>query len=221
MFYFHALTELYRQADVEVPVSMRGNLQTPFRSIPTPVPIQSVRLVIALKDYFTGKVEDAVVDHIRTGPPFIEQPHGSNLPSHTRYIAGPANTPIPWPRDVITEYQAEIADTVRLVVDEHTYDPSHLDLPLPETAGYELHSQKTKIKPVHSQEFAEKKMREDAEDQWKKRRRMTLPQQEYEARRLKAKGAQAPAQVSQETLDLIHETQAKNLNHQRAAAATN
>ena len=182
-----------------------------FRSMTLPLLLEDVRLVAPLKDQFTGQISDVIIDRIRTGAPFLEPPHGSDTPSHSRYVAGPDHIPIPWPKGSIEKFKAHKSDTTRIMVEENTYDPSYLDLPLPESAGNELHSKGDTKRRIFSQEVVEQKLKEDAEEQWKKRRRMLLPQQEFEERRLAEKNAQGPPQISQETLDIIREEQARTL----------
>jgi large subunit ribosomal protein L24 len=166
-----------------------------------------VRLVVASLDTMTGKVKDEVVQHLRGGEPIVDPPYGSNTPKHTRYI-GKTGTSIPWPKAQITEVLAEAADTLRIQVDEESFFPSVQHLTVPEGLIDELRSKYSRTRRVHTQDYIRQKMAEDAKEQWEKRRRMVLPQQEYWEYKAKQKSKLGGPTVTAETLDLIRNTQA-------------
>lgn len=187
----------------------------PFQATAVPLRIQDVRLVIPLWDHVTGEVKDTVVEEVRGGTPIVEPEYGSNRPTHTRYIAGPENIEIPWPEAEMTEHKAEAADTLRVHVDEMSYFLSLTHLPMPESVIDELRNKYSRSRNNHEQVYVQKKMREDAKEQWKNRRRMVLPQQEYWEHKAKQKDTQAQPEVTQETLELIREMQAASLGTSR------
>jgi large subunit ribosomal protein L24 len=185
--------------------------KAPYRSYTMPTPIDAVRLVVPLRDNVTGEIKDTIVEHLRSGAPFVSPEYGTNTPKHTRYIAGPENIPIPWPTGEVREFKAEAADTLRIHVDDISFSPSLLHLPLPESALDELRNKYSKTRRVHTIQYIQQKMKQDAEEQWKRGRRMVLPQQEYWERKARERVAQVKPEVTKETLDLIRHMQAVSL----------
>lgn len=185
----------------------QSNSKVPYQPFPMPISIQDVRLVVPLRDNATGKIKDTVVDHLRGGEPVVEREYGSDTPKHTRYIAGP-NTVIPWPKGEIVEMKAEAADTRRVDVDEESFSASLAYLPLPKSAVNELRSKYSRTRSVNTQEYVRQKMKEDAEEQWKEKRRMVLPKQEYWEHKAKQKEVHGRPEVTKETLDVIRDMQA-------------
>lgn len=182
----------------------------PYQAVPLPIHIRDVRLVAPLRDNITGKIKDTVVKHLRGGKPFVEPVYGTNTPKHTRYIAG-LDIPVPWPKDERKDFQAETADTLAVDVNYRSFSPSVLFLPLPDSVVDEIRNKYSWRRTGHTQEYVQQKIREDAEEQWKKRRRMLLPQQEYWERQAKQKEARGKPEVTKETTDLIRNMQAATL----------
>lgn len=195
------------------------NTLLPYQSFPLPIRIQDVRLVVPLQDAVTGTVKDTVIEHLRGGRPFIEPPHGSNTPKHTRYINGPDEIEIPWPKDKIPEFKTEAVDTLRMHVDDRSFLPSIYNVPLPESAVGEIRTKDSKIKQVQSQEYVQKQMRVDAKRHWKRGGRMVSPQQEFWEYKAKQEQAQGKPEVSAETSELIREMQATGLAEQSTSLA--
>ncbi len=187
------------------------DLKAPYLAYAIPLSIKDVRLVVPLRDK-SGNIKDTIIDHLRGGRPFIDRGHGSSTPKHTRYISG-LQIPIPWPKGDVLEMQAEAADTLRIAVDKRTFTASLDHYPLPVSASDELRNKYNRTRAQHTQEYVEQKMKDDAKEQWKKRRRMLLPQQEYWEHKAKQKEAQCESGMTQETWDLIREMQAVTLGN--------
>jgi large subunit ribosomal protein L24 len=167
-----------------------------------PILVKDVALVVPLRDKATGEVKDTVVKHLRGGPPFPEPAYGSATPRHTRYIAG-HNIPIPWPEDETPERKAEASDTLRIDVDDVSFSPTVNHIPMPEGLIDELRQKYSKTRKLHTEEYIQQKMKEDAEEQWKRRRRMVLPQQEYWEQKAKQKETLRKPEITTSTQDLI------------------
>lgn len=201
------------QVDIIIPPYMReqAGSQAPYLACPMPIPIQDVRLVVPLRDHATGKVKDTVVEHLEGGGPFREREYGSSKPKHRRWIAG-LNVTIPWPKSEVLQHQAKAADTLRIDVDVISFATSFQGLPLPNSALDEVRNKYSKTRSVHTPKYIQQKMKEDAEDQWKKRRRMVLPQQENWEWKAAQKKEQGKTKVTRETLDLIKDMRVVNLS---------
>lgn len=163
-----------------------------------------------MRNNVTGEIKDTVVRHLRGGKPFVEPAYGSNKPKHTRYIAG-LDIPIPWPKSEIPEFKNEAGDTLAVNVDNRSFSPSVLHLPLPDSAVDEIRNKYSRTRTGHTQEYVQQRMREDAEKQWLRKRRMLLPQQVYWEHQAKQKDARGKPEVTNETLQAIQEMQAASL----------
>jgi large subunit ribosomal protein L24 len=173
-----------------------------------PIPIWDVRLVVPLQDAFTGAVKDTVVEHLRGGEPFTEPPHGSSTPKHTRYISGPDEIEIPWPKPETMAFKAEAVDTLRIETDEVSFLPSIYNVPLPESAVSEIRSKDSRLRQVQSQEYIQKQMKVDAKRHWKRGGKMLSPRQEYWEQKARQKQAQGAPELTPETLKMIRDMQA-------------
>ena len=182
----------------------QANSEVPYRAFPQPIPVRDVRLVVPLRDDTTGEIKDTVVRHLRGGEPFFEPAYGSNMPKHTRYIAG-LDIIVPWPESEMIDRKAETADTLRIDVDDVTFSSSLHYVPMPVSLIDELRNKYSKTRLTHTQEYVQQKMKEGAEDQWKSRRRMLLPQQEYWELQTKQKEGQGKRRVTKKTLELIRD----------------
>jgi large subunit ribosomal protein L24 len=176
--------------------------------------MQDVRLVVPLRNEKTGKIKDTVVQHLRGGygpgrGPLSEQGHDSSMPKHIRYIAGVGH-PIPWPEVEEMEKSTKAADTQAEVVDALSVQVSLTEMPFPETLIDELRNKYSRTRSRHAPEYIQQKMKEDVEEEWRKRRRLVSPQQEYWERKAKQKEVQSNPQVTKETLHLIRDMQAAN-----------
>lgn len=188
----------------------QDNSKAPFRAFSVPLLIKDVRLVVPLRNNATGEIKDTVVKHLRGGPPFPEAAYLSKTPKHTRYIAG-LDIPVPWPKDEVPERKTEAADTLRVDVDDISFSATLNHIHMPVSVIDELRNKHSRTRKSHTQEYVQQKMKEDAEEHWKKRRRMLLPQQEYWEHKAKQKETQSKTGLTKETLDLIREVQAANL----------
>jgi large subunit ribosomal protein L24 len=192
------------------------NRKEKFVSNELPIPIDDIRLVVKMQDDRTGAISDVIVKHLRGGKPYTERPHGSTLPSHTRYIVG-LEMEIPWPEDELNEFSAEPSDTLRQQVEEATYIPTLIDNAIPEGVEDELRGKFTRGRGRHDFEWMRKKLEEDARATWEKSRKLLTPGEEYQEMVMKKKRAEGPPVVSEETLDIIRKMQAASLNSKHPA----
>jgi large subunit ribosomal protein L24 len=121
--------------------------------------------------------QDVLVKYLRGGAPHTEPAYGSNLPWHTRYIAG-EEIQIAWPEDEIEDYQQEDADTNRINSEQITFIPSYLEAPLPKGVEDELAPKYSRRRPTHTQDYIRQKIVEDARSKWYEQRKLISPAQE-------------------------------------------
>lgn len=93
-----------------------------------------VRIVSTIFDD-NGQQRDVIFRHIHAGPPYLQRPLGSHLPSHTRYVTGGAingqDIEIPWPEDLIMDdFVYHEGDTTRTAVQINSWTPSIENTPL-------------------------------------------------------------------------------------------
>ncbi|KIW18587.1 hypothetical protein PV08_02875 [Exophiala spinifera] len=196
-------------ADLETPLGTKQSETRPVMSAPLPVPIDTVRLVHKLVDEATGHSRDVIVKHIRYGAPYLQRLPYSQLPRHTRYIAG-EDIEIPWPEDDAPAYQAYEGDTLRLDVEAQTFQPSLYTAPLRPGIMDELRTDKySPNRKWHEDDYVRMKILEDARSRWYTERRITTPKDELaqEKKRLAAERAAQIKEhgVSNQTLSLIGE----------------
>lgn len=139
-----------------------------------PVRFADVRLVTPLKDPKTGHKRDVIVKLLRGGSPYQEREYGSNLPRHTRYIAG-EDIEIAWPDAEIPEQERHPVDTARYDVEAETYLPSIFQPPLPGEVMDELREKYGRMRMRHDDEWMKKKIIEDARSAWYEQRKMVVP----------------------------------------------
>ena len=171
-----------------------------------------------MRDDATGRVSDVVIRHMRCGEPILEREYGTSTPKHTRYIEG-LDVELPWPESTYAEPKAEDCDTLRLTVEEKTYIPSW-NPPMPETVIDELRNKFGRTRSRHDPEFIAAKMKEDAKEEWIKRRQVQMPQAEYRAKKAKEKEPAGPPAITAETLELIRQTQRQDNMRGRAATGS-
>ncbi|KAL3463212.1 hypothetical protein BJX64DRAFT_257850 [Aspergillus heterothallicus] len=171
-------------SDVHFPewLSEQYGNKTPFQTIPLPIPIDDVRLVVALDDPITGQTRDVLVEHMRAGGPFLEREHGVDIPRHTRYIAG-EDIEIPWPRPDPANLKDEVWDTLRMEVETPTWVPSLTNAPFPSSVIDELRNKYSKYRTRHDLQYVEKKRLEDLKKEYIRESYMT-PREKIEADRL-------------------------------------
>ena len=167
------------QADVEVPSYMPPSQQVrKLNAMELPLKFADVRLVVSMADPETGVQKDAIVRHLRGGAPHYEREYGSNIPRHTRYIAG-EDVEIAWPEAEIQEREAQPFDTTRRDVEDETYVPSISQKPLLEGVENELIRPYDRARRRHDKGWMQRKIVEDARSAWYEQRRLVLPHQEY------------------------------------------
>lgn len=184
-------------------------LDSPLLSRSIPVSIDDVRLVIPLKDKLTGQVKDAVVEHLRGGEPLVKRRHGVPTPEHTRYVAGPENITIPWPKAPEPRFPEAPCDTAVSDMGDQTYSPSITTLPHPTSVIDELRNRYARERTRHSPEYVRQKLQEDAKAQWQSRRKMVLPRQELWETRAAAKAVKGIPVIEERTLEIIQAVQAE------------
>ncbi|KIV88669.1 hypothetical protein PV10_08330 [Exophiala mesophila] len=189
-------------ADVKIPQTTAEAQTTPFTSVEVPLPIQDVRLVFrhTIVDDSTGRIlkdRDVIVNHIRGGAPFLEREHGSNIPSHTRYIGG-SDTEISWPQTDVQEFRTFDSDTRRREVEQVTHLPSIYDSPLPRSSVVdELISRYSNSRRWHEEEFVRMKIIEDARSRWYESRTLDTPHTEWKKHNMQKAAAKRQAQLAQ------------------------
>ncbi|KKA21506.1 KOW motif domain protein [Rasamsonia emersonii CBS 393.64] len=175
--------------DVHVPewLSEAYGSQRAYNAVELPIPIDDVRLVVALEDSVTGNLRDVLVEHVYGGEPFLERPYGSTTPRHTRYIAG-ENIEIPWPaEDKAPQFRDEPWDTLRMEVETPTWVPSLLHPPFESSILDELRNKYSKYRTRHDPEWVEAKKLEDYKEEYLKSRTLLTPKGELRAKLLKEK----------------------------------
>ena len=151
-------------------------------SVPCAILFSDVRLVIRQGD------EDVVVRYLKAGAPFYEREHYSNIPRHTRYIAG-TEVEIDWPEPEIKDQERESADTTRSDVEDVTYTPEVLRPPLPAGVMDELYNKYEVGRTRHDDDWTAQKIVEDARSLWYEKRHL-LTQDKEVRRRLKERMAE-------------------------------
>lgn len=152
--------------------------KTPVHSINLPIPIDDVKLVVALDDPATGVTRDVLVEHVYGGGPFLERPYGTDTPRHTRYIAG-ENIEIPWPRSEAPAQKDEAWDTLRMEVETPTWVPSLHNAPFPSSVLDELRNKYSKYRTRHDPEWVEQKKLEDYKKEYLQSRSLMTPKGEH------------------------------------------
>jgi len=186
-----------------------------------PLPFDAVRLVARITDDETGFDRDVIVRYLRGGAPYYQREYGSNLPRHTRYIAG-EEIMIPWPEEQFTDHELGDFDTTRRDVEEVTHTPSVLSgPPLPPGVIDELRDKFSKTRLLHDPEWVATKVVEDARSAWWESRKLQSPLEElHEMKREQSRQqneARKQAGPSEETLQIIKQTQATTWGgHERA-----
>lgn len=143
-----------------------------------PLRFADVRLVVSITDPGTGGQKDAVGRHLRGGAPHYEREYGSNIPRHTRYIAG-EDVEIAWPEAEIQEREAQPFDTTRRDVEDETYVPSISRNPILEGVQDELIRPYDRLRRRHDKDWIQRKIVEDARSAWYEQRRMVTPYKMY------------------------------------------
>ncbi|RAL09488.1 mitochondrial 54S ribosomal protein uL24m [Aspergillus homomorphus CBS 101889] len=176
-------------ADVYFPEWLTQNYgeKSPFQSVSIPLPLDDVRLVVALDDPTTGQTRDVLVQHVYGGEPILERGYGVETPRHTRYIAG-EDIEIPWPKPEPPAPKDEEWDTLRMEVETPTWLPSLRYAPFPASVIDELRNPYSKYRTRHEPEWVEKKRMEDYKREYLESQSLLTPK--GEAHRLRIAAAQ-------------------------------
>ncbi|KAL4881464.1 hypothetical protein BJY04DRAFT_188990 [Aspergillus karnatakaensis] len=190
-------------ADVHFPEWLMESYgqKTPFQTVPLPISIDDVRLVVALDDPVTGKTRDVLVEHVYGGGPWLEREHGIDTPRHTRYIAG-EDIEIPWPKQDKANFKDEEWDTLRMEVETPTWTPSLHYAPFPPSVLDELRNKYSKYRTRHDPEFVEEKQMDDLRREYLQSRSLLTPRGELQAM-FKKRGEEAMAKRRDEDGNLI------------------
>lgn len=166
--------------------------KTPFHPINVPIPIDNVRLVVALDDPATGTTRDVLVEHVNGGGPFLERPYGTDTPRHTRYIAG-ENIEIPWPRSEPAPQKDQEWDTLRMEVETPTWIPSLQNAPFPSAVLDEIRNKFSRYRTRHDPAWVEQKKLEDYKKEYLQSRSLLTPRGELIAYRQAQKAEKVKA----------------------------
>lgn len=206
-------TDARIQIEVKVPkfIQQGQQGQKPTRQYDEPVPIEDVRLVVAMDIGGTGDLKEVVVRYLRGGDPVIEREYGDPTPSHTRYIQlsedGSADLEVPWPTVDPREEIDEDVDTLRQQVEALTFIPSLVELPTPPSVIDELRNKYSRTKERYDVEFMNEKKLLDAKKIWQSRQRLISPKSELQEKRQREKAEVVKQGLSSETIELIRKTQ--------------
>ena len=154
-----------------------------------------------------GIQKDCIIRNVVGGDPIVEQSYGTSTPEHTRYIANGGKEGeddiIPWPTSRAADYRNEASDTFRLDVEQRTFVPTIIGYkPLPELSIIdELRNAFDVKRSRHREDWVEMKLKEDAMEAWKKKRRLLTPQAEYN--KMKSKKIEPPLLQENDREDLI------------------
>ncbi|KAE8350036.1 hypothetical protein BDV28DRAFT_139911 [Aspergillus coremiiformis] len=154
----------------------KGNVS----SVALPIPMDDVRLVIAVKSPRDGKTRDNLVEHVYAGGPILEREPGSETPRHTRYVAG-THIEIPWPSAEEQNLKDEDWDTLRMEVETPTWTPSLHYAPFPPSVLDEVRNKFSKYRTRHDPEWVEAKMLEDYRKEYLQSRSLLTPKGELMA----------------------------------------
>lgn len=145
-----------------------------------PIPVDDVRLVVALDNPETGVTRDVLVKHMYGGEPFLEREYGSDTPKHTRYIAG-EDIEIPWPRSEVPSFKDEEWDTLRMEVESWSWVPTLNKAPFPSGVMDELRNKYSKYRIRHDPEYVKQKKLEEYRKEYLHSQSMMTPQSQYRA----------------------------------------
>lgn len=140
-----------------------------IQSTDCPILINDVRLVLRHQEDGTFVERDMIVRHLRGGAPHYEREYGSNIPRHTRYVAG-EDLEIPWPSPEIQDQERESVDTPSREVQYHSYKPEMVNPPLPDGVMNELYNKFSPRRTQHDDEWIQRKIMEDARSLWYEKR---------------------------------------------------
>lgn len=178
--------------------------QRPVRSIETPIPLTSVRLVHPLTDPETGVTRDVIVKKVVNSKIWYDRQTGSRRWS--RLIPG-LNITIPWPHKEPKQHKDGPSDTLRMEVEERSFVPTLLRPPMPSSVIDELRNKYSKFRTRHDPEFIELKEKEEVEIQEKKLliKKMRTPLSEANRKARKERKAKGKGKLTKPMLEKIGE----------------
>jgi large subunit ribosomal protein L24 len=180
----------------------------PVRSIETPVPLSSVRLVHALTDPETGVTRDVIVKKVINSKIWHDRHAGTTRWS--RIIPG-LNVTIPWPKKDPKEHKDFANDTLRMEVEVKSFVPTLLRPPMPSSVIDELRNKFSIFRTRHDPEYLEAKRQEDLEKEEKKKmlEEMRTPLKEINRKERKMRKAKGKGKLTPEMLERIGQVIAK------------
>lgn len=182
--------------------------QRPVRSIETPIPITSVRLVHPLTDPETGITRDVIVKKVENTKIWHDRHTGST--TWSRIIPG-LNVVIPWPKKEPEQFKDGPYDTLRSEVEERSFVPTMLTPPIPSTVIDELRNKFSKFRTRHDPEYIAAKMEEDRVAAEKKAltKKMRTPLTEANRKARKERKKKGKGQLTPDMLEKIGEVMAQ------------
>ncbi|KAH7356643.1 hypothetical protein BKA65DRAFT_495117 [Rhexocercosporidium sp. MPI-PUGE-AT-0058] len=191
--------------DVNVPQYMIGAEeadQRPIRTIPQPISLKSVRLVVPYTNHKTGVCSDVIVKAISSTKPMFDREGKARW---RRFITGlKVNIPFPkGPPKAVPEDFA--ADTLRVDVETKTFVPSLLTPPMPSSVIDELRNRYSVFRTRHEPEYIEKKQKEEDEKLEKKKlaKKMRTPLNEANRKARKEKKKLGKGKLTPDMLEKI------------------
>ena len=174
----------------------------PVRTIETPVPLSSVRLVHALTDPETGVTRDVIVKKVVNSKIWHDR-HNGNV-KWSRIIPG-LDVVIPWPKKEPKEHKDYVNDTLRMEVEVKSFVPTLLRPPMPSTVIDELRNKFSVFRTRHDPEYLEVKRQEDAakEERKKLNEVMRTPLSEKNRKERKLRKAKGKGSLTPEMLEKI------------------
>ncbi|RMJ20863.1 KOW motif domain protein [Aspergillus sp. HF37] len=148
-----------------------------FQTVSMPIPMDDVRLVVALDDPDSGTTRDYVAEHVYGAGPFYEREYGTDTPRHSRYIAG-VDIDIPWPSPEAPNHKDEDWDTLRMEVETPTWMPSLKRPPFPSSVIDELRNKYSKFRTRHDPEYVKQKKMEEYKQEYLANRTLLTPRGE-------------------------------------------
>jgi large subunit ribosomal protein L24 len=186
--------------------------KTPYRTMERGIPLSSVRLVAPLPDPETGHMRDVIVNEIELEATTAKRSRGKERPA--RFIAGLApRTSIPYPERREERWPDNECDTLRIRVEERTFEPVMETAPMPESVIDELRNKYSKFRTRHDEDYIMRKRAEDQAAKMKKmedRQKMMTPLQQLRQKMRREKKARGWPELQPEALAKIGQVMARN-----------
>ncbi|KAK4998981.1 hypothetical protein LTR66_001902 [Elasticomyces elasticus] len=150
------------------------------------IPLSSVRLVVPLPDPKTGILRDTIVDRVDRIKIRTKRSPTSTVikqPKHGRRIPG-LRVIIPWPEMTSpAPPEDNDDDTLRISVEEVTFQPVLLGMPMPPTVIDELRNKYSRFRVRHDDAYIARKEAEDIAAEEKTSKTMMTPLEEAREKR--------------------------------------